>query len=191
MLCAFPSRHFKDVVQFVLPVTDSCFLSEPFIRTHTNSFTFESFVYTFTKQDTVDTTSFLDHHQKKWLLNGIIHSIALIPRHQPGGSVQNYESSQIHRRCLKPKIDKALASIWAESTTCFQEFRDSEHIIPDQIFSTYYVLQVLRSAVESQLTSRTTYVDWKGSTNFLERKWPFPQIATSKPNQLDYTNSTC
>ena len=128
----------------------------------------------------MDTT---DHHQKKfkWLLNGVIHSMALITRHQPGGSVWDYESSQIHRRCLKLKIDKALASVWAESTTCFQEFRDSEHIIPDQIFSTYYVLQVSRSAVESQLTSRTTYVDWKGSTNFSSVNGPSPRLPPRNP----------
>ena len=54
---------------------------------HTDLFTFESFVYTSTTQDTVDTTSFLDHQQKKRLLNGVIHSMALITQHQLGGPV--------------------------------------------------------------------------------------------------------
>ena len=44
MLCGFPSRHFK--VSCLL-VTDSCFLLEPLIRTHSDSFTPKTFLYTF------------------------------------------------------------------------------------------------------------------------------------------------
>ena len=46
MLCGFPSRHYK-VNFYVLPVTDSCLLPEPLIRTHSDSFTPKTFVYTF------------------------------------------------------------------------------------------------------------------------------------------------
>ena len=122
MLCAFPSRHFRNVVESVLPVTDSCFLPEPLIRTHSDSFTFECSVYT---QDTVN--SFLDHQQNKWLRHGVIHSSH---NTNPVASL----GLRIHRRRLKQKFHKAQARVWAESTTCFQEFCVSEHL-PDQVFS--------------------------------------------------------
>ena len=72
-------------------------------------------------------------------------------------NLYNWESPRI-------SVQSHPVSRWAESTTCFQEFCDSEHV-PDQIFSsqvhiavclgetTSYALQVSRSGIESQLTS--------------------------------------
>ena len=79
----------------------------------------------FTTQDTVN--SFLDHQQNKWLRHGVIHSSH---NTNPVASL----GLRIHRRRLKQKFHKAQARVWAESTTCFQEFCVSEHL-PDQVFS--------------------------------------------------------
>ena len=101
----------------------------------------------------------------------------LITQHQLGGPVCDYEASQIQRR---PKIDKALVSVWVESTTCFEEFCDSEHV--QTRFSTNkYVL--CASSFAHDLV-------WKGSTNVLGRNDLSHRLPpTSKPNQLVSANS--
>ena len=96
-----------------------------------------------------------------------------------------------HRWRHKPKIDETLVNVWAESTTCFQRrFRARPR--PDfQQTSTYYLLHVSRSRVESQLTSCTERehkcpLRLKGE-NSKSNTQPALLIARSKKNSQDVT----
>ena len=139
----------------VLPVTDSCFVPEPlFARILIPSPSNLSSIH-FTTQNT---TSCLVHQRKKWakwLRHGVIHSSP------------NTDSVVLYRTTNHVKSiddDKALVSFWAGSTTCYQEFCDSEHV--PGWFSAYKY-KLCDSSFAHDL-------DRKGSTNVLGSKSPFP-----------------
>ena len=115
MLCGFPSRRFKDVL--VNKLEFSYFTSYGFLfplkTPHPHAFSFlhaQNFVYTFynTRYHIFSRSS-----TKEMASPCVIHS------------------SPTHRRRLKLKIHKRLASVWAELITYFQDFCDSEHV-PDE-----------------------------------------------------------
>ena len=131
----------------VLPVTDSCFVPEPsfariLIPSPSNLLSIH-----FTTQNS---TSCLDHQRMKWLRHGVIHS-------SPNtNSVVMYRTTN-HVKSIDD--DKALVSFWAGSTTCYQEFCDSEHV-PGWFSAYKYKL------------CDSSFAHDLGSTNVLGSKWP-------------------